>query len=137
MLGDETNQLLDGLPVMPDPPMHAQEFTLAGYLVRGEPGTVRLIAGTLCLDFAVDKVVEVEEQELPEGVGAGFAIPVQVRLRTGVSLLNASPADIYEPLLFKVRRPFAISARPTPPVMAESPRYRELEIAFKQQHGLE
>ena len=134
---DDTHRLLQTLPVEADPPAHEHEFAIDGFLIRGEAGMVRLVTGHLCLDFAAADVIGVEEQELPEDIGTGFAIPVRLRLASGARLLKAEPADIYEPLLYKVRQPFAIAVRQTPPDMAEAPRYRDLEIAFKRRHGFE
>ena len=88
-----------------------EEVVLAGFLLRSAPDAVRLVTGQLCLDFAAEDVVGVDEQPLPDDVRASFAIPVQLRLRVGARLLNASPCDFYRQLLFKERKPFAITAR--------------------------
>jgi hypothetical protein len=134
---NETLQLLQALPAEGEASACSPEIIIDGFIIRGEDGTVRIVTGHLCLDFAVDDVTGIEEQALPEDVGTGLAIPVRLRLVSGARLLNASPADIYEPLLYKVRQPFAIAVRKTPPDMADAPRYRDLEMAFKRQHGFE
>lgn len=109
---------------------------LAGFLLRGGEGAVRIVTGSLCLDFAADDVVAIDELPLPQGVEPGFAIPVELRLRVGARLLGASPGDLYEELLVKDPRPFAIAARPEPTPLRDSPRFRELEAAFRREVGL-
>ena len=137
MSSDETAQLLQALPAEAEAPACSADVIIDGFLIRGEAGVVRIVTGHLCLDFAAEDVTGVEEQALPEDVGTGLAIPVRLRLVSGARLLHASPSDIYEPLLYKVRQPFAIAVRKTPPDMAEAPRYRDLEMAFKRRHGFE
>jgi hypothetical protein len=113
-----------------------EEVVLAGFLLRGGAGAVRIVAGSLCLDFAADDVVAVYELPLADGVEPSFAIPVRLRLRVGARLLDASPADLYEELLVKDPQPFAIAARPERMPLRDSPRFRELEAAFRREVGL-
>jgi hypothetical protein len=114
-----------------------EDVVLAGFLLRGGPDAIRLVTGGLCLDFAAQDVVAVDEQTLPQGVRQGFAIPVRLRLRVGARLLSASRSDVYEQLLVKDREPFAIAARADQTALGDSPRFRELETALRREVGLE
>jgi hypothetical protein len=135
ILGSGLGSLTDNLQNLRARP--GEEVVLAGFLLRGGPDAIRLVTGQLCLDFAAEDVVAVDEQPLPEGLRPNFAIPVQLRLRAGARLLDASPCDLYEQLLFKERKPFAIAARAERTPLGDSPRFRELERAFKLEIGLE
>src|SRR4051794_16129618 len=102
------DQALEGLPAVDNP---RDELVLAGFLLRGNVGALRLVSGHLCLELAAEDVLAVEEQPFPEGLGESLAIPVELRLRPGARLLAVSPSDMYASLLIKEREPFALAVR--------------------------
>lgn len=133
----DISEFLDALSLLPEGAPSISALQIDGFLLRGNAGTVRVIAGDLALEFSIDDVIEIVEIEQAADAGFGLAVPVQLRLRHAARLLCVSPAAVYFPLLEKQNAPFAYAARKSFPPMQPAPRFRSLEDAFRKKHGLE
>jgi hypothetical protein len=136
MVPPNLERLLNALPVEPANPLPDGQFVIDGYLLRGDTGTIRLVAGELALEFDIRDVVEVTEIALPEGIPSGLAVPVSLVLKHGARLVGCSGATEYAILLERPVQPFAYAARTSFPPMQDAPGFRSLEDAFRKQHGL-
>jgi hypothetical protein len=110
---------------------------IEGYLLRGGEETLRIVIGDLALEFAIEDVLEVAEVEGVPPERSSLAVPVRLTLNIGARLMGCSPAAAYHPLLDRVNQPFAYEVRKSYPPMQQAPRFRALERAFRQRHGLE
>jgi len=134
--GPEVEALLDRLARDSDLFGDGSSFTVSGFLLRGEDNAVRLVSGGLCLDLLAEDVLAVEEQPLPDGLARSVAIPVRMTLRAGARVLRLCVADMYVPLLFKKRVPFAMRTRLERPDVPVSSSFARLEAAYKHRHSL-
>lgn len=130
--------LLAALPGAPEDAPAAGGLLLEGLLLRsGDPAAVRIITGGLLLEFSADDILAIVETQASHAGDQLVAVPVAVTLRQPARLLALSPAAIYLPLLDAQALPFAYATRRSIPPMQTAPRYRALENAFRQRHGLE
>ena len=128
--------LLDALGPEPGHQPSSPHLVIDGYLLRGERDAIRIVTGELALDFDADDILELTEIDLPKGAPASLAVPVTLVLRRGARLLACSAAAEYQPLLERPVEPFAYAVRPSFPPMHQAPRYRALEDAYRERHGL-
>lgn len=134
----ETSRLLDQLSDLRTAPPSPSELLVDGFLLRSlDPAAIRIIAGTLVLEFSLDDVVHVEEIMSTEDAYTGIAIPVRVLLKQPARLLAIFSSAIYLPLLDAGKVPFAYASRKSIPPAQPSPKFRELEKEFRRKHGLE
>jgi hypothetical protein len=136
MVSPDIERLLDALPPEPVDPRSSSQIVIDGYLLPGKSDSIRIVAGDLALEFNLLDVVEVTEIAVPAGVPTGLAVPVSLVLKRGAHLLECSPAAGYAPLLERVVQPFAYAARTSFPPGHVAPRFRSLEDAFRERHGL-
>ena len=86
-------------------------FSIAGIMVAGHPGQVRLLVDQLVLDLDEEDVVEASELPAPPGLVGELAQPVRLVLRRGARLLGAGAADAYENVVWRREELFSMRTR--------------------------
>lgn len=132
------SRLLDALGDPGAAPPSQGELLVDGFLLRSlNPGAIRVITGTLMLEFPIDDVAHIEEISSTADSHTGVALPVRVQLRPSARLLAISSSAIYLPLLDTNKVPFAYATRKSIPPAQPSPKFKAMEQEFRRKHGLE
>ena len=112
-------------------------FSIAGIMVAGHPGQVRLLVDRLVLDLDEDDVVEASELPVPAGLVEDLAQPVRLVLRRGARLLGAGAADAYDNVVWRRGELFSMRTRRDEPSWRMSDGFREHERRFFAAYGID
>ena len=109
---------------------------LTALLVPGPAGRVRLLVWPLYLEFEAEDVIEIGEISQPELRLQG-AIAVNVRLRSGASLLALHSLEELPVAALGGPLPFVLATRPRRLVLPPSEGYTATTADYLRRHGLE
>jgi hypothetical protein len=114
----------------------ADVIVLRGCLLRAATGRVRFAIGESCFEFGVEDVLDARELSAAGDAAGSAAIPVELYLRPGASLLAVHDLEALQAQASAGAVPFAVAARPGRLIGPSSPAFAAVEASYMKRHGL-